>query len=76
MLGSEVDAERAYASVVALGDPLPGATLLPNACGLLVRALGTSPYVVHSTLKSIWRTFSSNAWHNTSKLSPGERPLA
>lgn len=65
LLGSAVDAERVYAAVVALGAPLLGAALLPNVSGLLVRALGTSPHVVHSTLKGIWHTFTANAWHNT-----------
>lgn len=50
LLGSQVDAERGAACVAEMGEPATGATVLPNGCGLLVRALGQAPSELRSRL--------------------------
>jgi hypothetical protein len=58
--GDRVDAERAGARV-GRGDGMVdeiavdlGAAVLPNGCGMLVRALGTTASQVRGTLLKIW----------------------
>lgn len=53
LLGAEVDAERICRAVAARGDTTQGATVLPNNCGVLVRALGSSASKVHRSLLAL-----------------------
>jgi urease accessory protein len=60
ILGDRVDAERDCARVARRTDGLSGLSIdvgtaiLPNGCGMLVRALGTTASHVHATLLKVW----------------------
>jgi urease accessory protein len=62
ILGDGVDAERDCAQVARRSGALSGlpinlgAAVLPNGCGMLVRALGTTASQVHRALLNIWQT--------------------
>jgi hypothetical protein len=61
-LGDGVDAERDCAQVARRADELSGlkidlgAAVLPNGCGMLVRALGPTASQVHAALLTILGT--------------------
>jgi hypothetical protein len=60
ILGDRVDAERDCARVARRDGMVDekavdmGAAVLPNGCGMLVRALGTTASQVRGTLLKIW----------------------
>jgi urease accessory protein len=62
ILGDSVDAERDCARVAGRAEGLGqlsidlGAAVLPNSCGMLVRALGKSASQVHTALLRVWQT--------------------
>ncbi|MEO7910772.1 MAG: urease accessory protein UreD [Roseiflexaceae bacterium] len=68
ILGDRVDAERGCARVThrdgALSELPPsinlGAAVLPNGCGMLVRALGTTASQVHAALLTIWGVLANS----------------
>jgi len=53
ILDDTIDAERLAATIGASGDRDLGATVLPNNCGLLVRAIGPAATAVQSRLRAI-----------------------
>jgi urease accessory protein UreH len=61
ILVDRVDAKRDCARVAGRADGLNdlaidlGTTVLPNGCGMLVRALGTTASQLHAALLRIWR---------------------
>ena len=67
ILGDGVDAERSCAQLTQRTGELSGlsvnlgAAVLPNDCGILVRALGTTASQVHTALLTIWGTLRQAA---------------
>jgi urease accessory protein len=65
ILGNSVDAERNCIQIVQRAGRLSGlkidlgTAVLPNGCGMLVRALGTTASQVHAALLRIWGVLSS-----------------
>ena len=65
ILGDGVDAERDCALVTRRQGALDGrsidlgAAVLPNGCGMLVRALGTAPSQVRAALLKVWEVLGS-----------------
>ena len=60
ILGDSVDAERDCVQIAQRADGLSGlkidlgTAVLPNGCGMLVRALGATASQVHAALLGIW----------------------
>jgi urease accessory protein len=61
ILDAAIDAERWCAWVNQCDDPGLGATILPNDCGLLIRALGEAPSAVHAKLRETWERLEPRA---------------
>ena len=67
ILGDRVDAERDCARVARRDSTMDegavdiGTAVLPNSCGMLVRALGPTASQVHGALLTIWGTMSQDA---------------
>lgn len=55
----ELDSERGCRIVHGLHEPLLAATTLPHGCGLVVRAMGSTPQQVRGILLRAWRILSS-----------------
>lgn len=55
VLGDQLDSERACSIIQQMDQPQLAATILPYECGLLVRALGTTPQQVRLRLLQAWQ---------------------
>lgn len=62
LLGDQLDSERGCSVVQQCDQPGMAATTLPHQCGLLVRALGTTPQHVRAMLLRAWYALSQ-IWH-------------